>query len=618
LRSNLKAKQYRKEENEMNELYPQASAARRVIDLSGMWKFKFDAESAGREQGWAGGLNEVMDMPVPASFADFFTDKASREYTGDFWYEREVFIPAEWESFDLFLRFEGAAHRAVVFVNGTEAGSHEGGFLPFNVNLNGLVRFDKPNRVSVLVNNELFEDKLPVGRTVKLPNGRKMAKGYFDFFNYSGLQRPVKLVALPKERILDYSVTHAISDGFAEVTYSVVTNGASTVTVTVFDEEGRQVAESEGQSGVIGIDRVRLWEVRNAYLYKFVFRITKDGVILDEYADDIGIRTFEIIGNEFLLNNKPVYLKGFGKHEDSDVAGRGLNLNLVQRDFELMKWIGANSFRTSHYPYSEEIYRLADREGFLVIDEVAAVGMMTSTLNFFDAAAGPRTFFFQKESTQNLLTEHLRQLEELIARDKNHACVVAWCLANEPETTDDSAFAYFEKVFEKARELDPQKRPRTFTSLMLATPDKCKAYPLCDFISLNRYYGWYVMGGNEIGTAEAMLRGELDQWAQAVENKPFIFSEYGTDTDAAMHKLPSVMWSQEYQREYLEMSGRVFDSYPFIRGEQVWTFADFQTGEGIMRVNGNKKGVFTRDRQPKDAAYLLKQRWENFSKEDAQ
>jgi beta-glucuronidase len=92
---------------------------------------------------------------------------------------------------------------------------------------------------------------------------------------------------------------------------------------------------------------------------------------------------------------------------------------------------------------------------------------------------------------------------------------------------------------------------------------------------------------------------------------PFVFSEYGADTDEALHKLPSVMWSQEYQTEYLEMCHRVFDFFDFIKGEQVWNFADFQTGEGIMRVGGNKKGIFTRDRQPKAAAFYFKKRWEN-------
>ena len=107
----------------------------------------------------------------------------------------------------------------------------------------------------------------------------------------------------------------------------------------------------------------------------------------------------------------------------------------------------------------------------------------------------------------------------------------------------------------------------------------------------------------------------MDGWAKKDPVRPLIFTEYGADTSAAEHKLPSVMWSQEYQEEYLEMSHRVFDSYDFVAGELVWNFADFQTTEGIMRVNGNKKGIFTRQRQPKAAAWYFKKRWESLPRD---
>ena len=93
-------------------------------------------------------------------------------------------------------------------------------------------------------------------------------------------------------------------------------------------------------------------------------------------------------------------------------------------------------------------------------------------------------------------------------------------------------------------------------------------------------------------------------------NKPIIFTEYGCDHLQGEFKLPSVQWSVEYEIAFLKMYEKVFDHYACVQGEQIWNFADFQTVEGIMRVNGNKKGVFTRDRQPKLTAYHLKERWE--------
>ena len=592
-------------------LYPKTTLTRRRISMDGMWKFHLDERSVGENEGWIDGIPGEEMIPVPASFQDFYAEKDIREYTGDFWYETDFFVPGEWEGREILLRFGAATHRASVYVNGILITEHEGGFLPFSAKVTTVVRYDSYNKVVVKVNNELNCTNLPCGETITLPNGKKMSKPYFDFFNYAGLQRSVYLLALPGESIVDFDLDYAIHGKNAEVSYQIRTNGEHAVQLALFDAKGHCVAQKDGKEGVLYVENARLWQVRNAYLYRLRIRIMDGEELIDEYEQEIGIRTVKVEGTDILINGEPVYLKGFGKHEDSDIVGRGFSIGIMKRDFELMKWIGANSFRTSHYPYSEEIYQMADREGFLIIDEVPAVGMFQSLMNFMEASTGKQTAFFEKETTPVLLKAHLRAIEEMIARDKNHPSVVAWSLLNEPETTNEAAVPYFKEVFDLANKLDMQKRPRTFALIMNSLPDTCKCYQFSDIIALNRYYGWYMKGGYEICVAEELFRKEMDAWKEKKLNKPFIFTEYGADTLASEHKLPSVMWSQEYQDEYLKMTHEVFDSYDFIKGEQIWNFADFQTTEGIMRVNGNKKGVFTRQRQPKDIAYKLKERWEN-------
>ena len=592
-------------------LYPKTTLTRRRISMDGMWKFHLDERSVGENEGWIDGIPGEEMIPVPASFQDFYTEKDIREYTGDFWYETDFFVPGEWEGREILLRFGAATHRASVYVNGILITEHEGGFLPFSAKVTTVVRYDSYNKVVVKVNNELNCTNLPCGETITLPNGKKMSKPYFDFFNYAGIQRSVYLLALPGESIVDFDLDYAIHGKNAEVSYQIRTNGEHAVQLALFDAKGHCVAQKDGKEGVLYVENARLWQVRNAYLYRLRIRIMDGEELIDEYEQEIGIRTVKVEGTDILINGEPVYLKGFGKHEDSDIVGRGFSIGIMKRDFELMKWIGANSFRTSHYPYSEEIYQMADREGFLIIDEVPAVGMFQSLMNFMEASTGKQTAFFEKETTPVLLKAHLRAIEEMIARDKNHPSVVAWSLLNEPETTNEAAVPYFKEVFDLANKLDMQKRPRTFALIMNSLPDTCKCYQFSDIIALNRYYGWYMKGGYEICVAEELFRKEMDAWKEKKLNKPFIFTEYGADTLASEHKLPSVMWSQEYQDEYLKMTHEVFDSYDFIKGEQIWNFADFQTTEGIMRVNGNKKGVFTRQRQPKDIAYKLKERWEN-------
>lgn len=592
-------------------LYPKTTLTRRRISMDGMWKFHLDERSVGENEGWIDGIPGEEMIPVPASFQDFYTAKDIREYTGDFWYETDFFVPGEWEGREILLRFGAATHRASVYVNGILITEHEGGFLPFSAKVTTVVRYDSYNKVVVKVNNELNCTNLPCGETITLPNGKKMSKPYFDFFNYAGLQRSVYLLALPGESIVDFDLDYAIHGKNAEVSYQIRTNGEHAVQLALFDAKGHCVAQKDGKEGVLYVENARLWQVRNAYLYRLRIRIMDGEELIDEYEQEIGIRTVKVEGTDILINGEPVYLKGFGKHEDSDIVGRGFSIGIMKRDFELMKWIGANSFRTSHYPYSEEIYQMADREGFLIIDEVPAVGMFQSLMNFMEASTGKQTAFFEKETTPVLLKAHLRAIEEMITRDKNHPSVIAWSLLNEPETTNEAAVPYFKEVFDLANKLDMQKRPRTFALIMNSLPDTCKCYQFSDIIALNRYYGWYMKGGYEISVAEELFRKEMNAWKEKKLNKPFIFTEYGADTLASEHKLPSVMWSQEYQDEYLKMTHEVFDSYDFIKGEQIWNFADFQTTEGIMRVNGNKKGVFTRQRQPKDIAYKLKERWEN-------
>lgn len=588
-------------------LYPLTNQCRFDQKLDGLWDFEFDRESQGVAQHWTQQLPDPIKMPVPASFNDFFTDKDSREFTGDFWYAKRVFIPGSLRGQLIGLRFGAATHRATVYVNGQEIRSHEGGFLPFLADITSAVKFDAENDVVLKMNNELHRDALPAGDTAVLKNGKKMAKPFFDFYNYSGLNRSVHLIATPQNHVVDYTAVSTLQDDAATVHYTVTTSqAAASVSVTLRDEKGQVVATGNGRTGDLVVQHPLLWNVRDAHLYRLTIQLKANDQLIDEYSDEIGIRTIAIAGHQILVNGQPVYLKGFGRHEDSIYAGRAFDLNVEMRDFELMKWMGANSFRTSHYPYDEEVYRFADREGFLIIDEVPAVGFKMAAASFL---GGLDQSFFDGEWTEELYKKHLDQITDMVHRDKNHPSVLAWSLLNEPDTSSESAVPYFEKLFADTKALDPDQRPRTFTLNEDDTFDTsyCKQFP--DFYLLNRYPGWYHKWGYEISDGEAGLREELDKWAASDIDKPIVFSEYGADTQPGLHKLPSVMWSEEYQIELLQMFNRVFDSYDFIRGEQPWNLADFQTVEGNMRVNGNKKGLFTRDRQPKAAAFYLRKRW---------
>ncbi len=306
-----------------------------------------------------------------------------------------------------------------------------------------------------------------------------------------------------------------------------------------------------------------------------------------------------------MINDEPFYFRGFGMHEDLNVHGKGHDDVAMVHDFELLSWVGANSFRTSHYPYAEEVLDLADRLGLVVIDETAAVGLNLG-IGGGMFLGGPRTTFSDETIGPATQEVHRRAIEELVARDKNHPSVVLWSIANEPESHSDASRAYFEPLFTVTRQADPS-RPVGFVNVMLAPPDRCLVTDLADVVMINRYYGWYV-GPGDLAAAGRALEGELRAWADR-HDKPIIVTEYGADAMPGLHTLEPVVWSEEYQAALLDTYHEVFDRVDAVVGEHVWNFADFATAPSFMRVEGNKKGVFTRDRRPKAAAHHLRRRW---------
>lgn len=140
----------------------------------------------------------------------------------------------------------------------------------------------------------------------------------------------------------------------------------------------------------------------------------------------------------------------------------------------------------------------------------------------------------------------------------------------------------------------------------MATPEKDSIADFFEAAALNQYFGWYEQT-RDIGEAEPALESELLEW-QEKYNRPIIMTEYGADTIAGLHNVLSLPWSGEFQVDMLYMYHRVFNRVEAMAGEHVWNFADFQTSLGVRRVDGNKKGVFTRGWKPKAAAHYLKKR----------
>ena len=253
--------------------------------------------------------------------------------------------------------------------------------------------------------------------------------------------------------------------------------------------------------------------------------------------------------------------------------------------------------------------RLCDREGIVVIDETPAVGVSLKFGGGISPFCKDKVTYKPFEDGGIGTFEHHREvIRDLIDRDKNHPCVVMWSLANEPDSDSPGAYEYFKPLFDLARACDPQKTSVYDRVYEGAYWKEDVTIRLSDVICLNRYYGWYDFGG-ELETAKEELKKEMDWWDAL--GKPVMMTEYGADTVEGLRDTLPVMFTEEYQVAYYKMNHQVFDTLKNFVGEQAWNFADFATCQGTGRVQGNKKGIFTRDRRPKMIAHYLKERWEN-------
>lgn len=591
-------------------LAPRDSRTRERRSLNGLWSFRLDPDGIGRQDGWPERLpGDAREMAVPSSYNDIVPEPGVRDHVGDAWYSTRVAVPATWSGRRIVLRFDAATHRATVWVDGREVVQHEGGYTPFEADLTGVVEPGTTVTVTVAVDNTLSWQSIPPGTVSDSPEGRKQ-RYFHDFFNYAGLHRNVWLYATAPTRVDDVRVTTGWDGTTGTIAYEVTLAGPGAddhrVTVRLFDADDVEVATATGASGTCTVPDAHPWQPGEGYLHRLDAEVHDTaGTLVDRYPLAVGLRTVEVVGNALHINGEPFVFQGFGMHEDHLVRGKGHDDASMLHDFALLDWIGANSFRTSHYPYAEEVLDYADRHGIVVIDETAAVGLNLALSG--GIVNGRLAATYSDDTIDDATREvHRQAIRELIGRDKNHPSVVLWSIANEPESSSPEARAYFEPLFAEARTLDPS-RPVGFVNVMLAPPDRDVLTDLCDVIMLNRYYGWYVNTG-DLPAAERALETELRAW-EAKYDKPIIITEYGADTLSGLHDLGAAPWSEEYQVDLLAMSHRVFDRIDSVIGEHVWNFADFATVSGIMRVDGNKKGVFTRDRRPKAAAHLLRRRW---------
>ena len=337
---------------------------------------------------------------------------------GTGWYRKTFTLPLSARGKQVFVEFDGVYRNSEVWINGQYLGKRPYGYSSFAYELTPhLVYGQKPNEIKVKVDNS------------QQPNSR--------WYSGSGIYRNVWLTTLDAVHVEHwgtYWTTPAVNENSATVVLKTkVRNGSKSaapvnLTTIIQDANGSEVARgSEIQvarqnshaeiSQTLVVSSPILWSDERPYLYKIVTQLEQGGRIVDRYETPLGIRTFRFdVDKGFILNGKPVKIRGVCNHHDLGSLGAAVNTRAIERQLEMLKAMGVNGIRTSHNPPAPELLELADRMGFIVMDEA------------FDVWKREKTKYDYHLDWDEW---HKRDLEDMVLRDRNHPSIFIWSIGNE-------------------------------------------------------------------------------------------------------------------------------------------------------------------------------------------
>ena len=571
-----------------------ASAYRQVRTINSAWTFTQE----GRET--------IVNIPHTWNALDIQDDEPGY-YRGLCTYRKNLHINEDVSGKRVFIRFEGANQEAELIVNGTSAGEHIGGYSAFCFEVTGLV---KQGENDILV-------KLDNKHNVEIPPLSA------DFSFLGGIYRDVELIITEPQHI---SLTHYGSSG-VYITTPQVTAERSTVGFKtylsssaktkcileqqIFDADSKLVASVSSKVVLTGIENqvfeqtltmgpVNLWDVENPYLYrvKTLLRDAK-GNVLDEVENPLGFRTFNFDkDNGFFLNGRHVKLMGTNRHQDYYKKGNALADEMHVRDINLLKDMGGNFLRISHYPQDPIVPQLCDKYGLCASIEIPVVDMVTQDSPGFN------------ENTLNML-------REMICQHFNHPSILIWCYGNEYQhkspydcwkTPQEEWIKYFKSegpLFEKCealcKELDPA---RATMSVICADPIDVYYHSgaalIPDIVGFNIYSGWY-------GGGFSRMKYHVNNLRQVFKDKPVFITEYGAGVDPRIHsnKPTRFDYSSEYGRMFHSAYIEMFEEMPYLLGTAVWNLNDFYSEWRIDAVpHVNNKGLVGLDREKKNGYFL--------------
>lgn len=592
----------------------QTNASRTVINLNGFWDFKLDADDEGKDAHWEDGrLYAARPMPVPSSFNDVTLDIDTHRHVGPVWYQRNITIPRTLDDERIILRFDGLSHPSDIYLDTTLVAQAVGAELACEADITDLVQAGQSARITVRMDcSEITGKTFPPGSVYELHEDARRNTVYYNSTAAAGIHQNVSIYTRPATAISDISwrtisLLPRTGGGFesAEVEYAITLDGkhadSTEVSVVLKDFTNTTVVQAQGASGKLTVENPQLWSPQVPYLY--TLHVTAGD---DVYEQKVGIRTLMIVEQELHLNGEPLALRGFSLTKDAPIRLKGADYVLSAHDFEVMKWMGANCYLPSAHPLTPEELDLADKVGLLVLAEMPVYGTdprLARTAHQYEALNAEERVAIQTGAKEL----HEQIVSEVIARDKNHPCIIAWSVAHHPQSDSDETGAYLTSIMDHARQADPSHRPVTFTASMLSTIDRCKALRACDLLLLSRSYGWDISTG-ELEASGMYLNEELTDLESSM-SKPTIVILRSACAQQGSRSLYEDAWSEDFQVSQLAYLGSVIDSHPSVMGELVNSLYDYAPHTSTPALGDGFEGLFTRSREPKTAAFVLRARW---------
>lgn len=569
------------------------SAQREMKTINDGWEFRKPADT------------EWTSVNIPHTF-NLDAYRQPNYYQGKGLYRRVLTLPEVDPHRRYYLKIDAASKAAEVTVNGKSAGSHAGGYTAFVVDVTDYIQ--KENIIEITVDNGR-KDITPISA---------------DFTFWGGIYRDVWLVSTPEQH---FRMDNMGSDGVFVSTPEVngqrgkiqvkgeVTNDAETsVTLEVqnqiYSPQGdllqtrKQKAKLKaGETREFGyvsdvIANPDLWSPETPSLYKVKTQLLnpKTNEVIDEKTNKVGFRWFAFDGNKgFSLNGKPYKLRGVNRHQDQAPVGVALDDEAHRRDIRLIKELGCNFIRISHYPQDDAIVEMCDELGLLAWEEIPIINIVPDTPGYADNCE--------------------LNLREMIRQHYNHPSIIAWGYMNEilltvPPVDSPEWQPCKERTVALAQRLEAALKEEDSSRVSVMAFNMTNLYneiglDLEDVVGWNLYQGWYVD-----------KLEDFNKWCEDQHRRyphhPMIISEWGAGSDRRLHTTEgrAFDFSMEYQQTYVEHYLPFIEEKEWISGCTYWNFIDFNVAarqESMPRVNN--KGLFYNDRTPKDVAYYFKSMW---------